>query len=329
MKHLLLLGAGFSRNWGGLLANEVFDDLLGRPGIATNEYLRTTMWRHRDKGGFEGALDDLQAAYKQNPATHRENLRQFQDAVIGVFDAMNRAFFQLPEFEFQNNVATMVRTFLVRFDAIFTLNQDVLLEHHYFRHIELTGIRRWDGAQLPGMRPIAPQAAGAGPDPSWGKLLWTPAGENRIEDQLQPTLKLHGSSNWRDSDDNTMLVIGGNKSADIGANGVLARYFTTFREMLSEGDTRLFIIGYGFRDKHVNDAIVDAAIHCGLKFFVVDPYGSGIARRVNPSSGGTIYAKGPLDEAFERGLIGASTRTLSETFGRDRISHEAVMRFFV
>jgi hypothetical protein len=28
MTHLLLTGAGFSKNWGGLLASEVFNDLL-------------------------------------------------------------------------------------------------------------------------------------------------------------------------------------------------------------------------------------------------------------------------------------------------------------
>jgi len=326
MKHLLLLGAGFSRNWGGLLANEMFDDLLSRSGIAANEYLRAILWRHRESGGFESALEDVQASYRQNPAAHRENLHQFQGAVIEAFDVMNRAFFELPAFEFQNDVATMVRTFLVRFDAIFTLNQDVLLEHHYFRHIELAGARRWNGAQLPGMRRIVPQAAGT--DSSWGKVLWTPGGDDRIEDRLQPLFKLHGSSNWRDSDDHAMLVIGANKSATIRASGVLAHYFRVFREMLSEGDTRLFIIGYGFRDQHINDAIVEAVRDRGLKFFVVDPHGSGIARRVNPSSGGATYAKAPLDDAFERGLIGASTRRLSETFGGDRVSHEAVMRFF-
>lgn len=32
MNHVLLLGAGFSRNWNGWLASEIMDDLLGRLG---------------------------------------------------------------------------------------------------------------------------------------------------------------------------------------------------------------------------------------------------------------------------------------------------------
>jgi hypothetical protein len=38
MPHYLLTGAGFSRNWGGWLANEAFEHLLGAPEI--DDYLR-------------------------------------------------------------------------------------------------------------------------------------------------------------------------------------------------------------------------------------------------------------------------------------------------
>jgi len=41
MTHLLLTGAGFSKNWGGLLASEVFNDLLsvGELDQATRDML--------------------------------------------------------------------------------------------------------------------------------------------------------------------------------------------------------------------------------------------------------------------------------------------------
>ena len=38
MPHHLLTGAGFTRNWGGWLANEAFEYLLGAPDV--DEYLR-------------------------------------------------------------------------------------------------------------------------------------------------------------------------------------------------------------------------------------------------------------------------------------------------
>jgi hypothetical protein len=142
MNHILLLGAGFSRNWGGLLANEIFDYLIGQDEVAQDGYLKDILWKHRTTGGFENALADVQVAFTKDPSKYDVSLRRLQAAVSKVFELMNRAFFAAPGIEFQQDIARTLRSFLVRFDAIFTLNQDVLLEHHYFRHIELTGVNR-------------------------------------------------------------------------------------------------------------------------------------------------------------------------------------------
>src|SRR5258708_39758664 len=60
MKHILLLGAGFSRNWGGWLASEVFEYLLGCPEVRKNQHLRRALWKSKDEGGFEQALSLVQ-----------------------------------------------------------------------------------------------------------------------------------------------------------------------------------------------------------------------------------------------------------------------------
>jgi len=327
MRHILLLGAGFSRNWGGLLANDVFDHLIGRKEIAQDEYLKRLLWTHRATGGFENALAEVQVASATDPAKYGASLSRFQAAVSDMFGRMNRAFFNSPRgMEFQDHKEQTLRTFLGRFDAIFTLNQDVFLDHHYFRHVELLDSRKWNGAQLPGLRRIPNTAPDT--DPSWGKDTWVPLESFRIENGLQPCFKLHGSSNWKDTEGGSLLVIGGEKSSAIQSQAVLRWYFEQFRQQLLEPGSKLFVIGYGFRDQHVNDVIIEAVRDQGLKFFVIDPIGSDIVRRVNPSYGGTIYAISELDDAFEKGLIGASQRGLSETIGNDQISHESVMTFF-
>jgi len=63
---------------------------------------------------------------------------------------MNNVFLDMPGIEFQQQQARMLRTFLVKFDAIFTLNQDILLDHHYLNdNIGLTAPQRWpNSAQL-------------------------------------------------------------------------------------------------------------------------------------------------------------------------------------
>jgi hypothetical protein len=149
-----------------------------------------------------------------------------------------------------------------------------------------------------------------------------------VDPKSQPFFKLHGSSNWRDSSDSTMLIIGGDKTCEIQRHPILSWYFSQFQEYLSKPDTRLMIIGYGFRDSHINDVITHAIQKDNLKFFVIDPSGADIVRKVNPSYGGQIYAPNNLDDAFKQGLIGASRRTLREIFGTDTVEHQKVQRFF-
>ena len=328
MGHILLLGAGFSRNWGGLLATEVFDQLIGHPDIREDAYLVQVLWDNKTSGGFENALAEVQLASARDPRRYAASLQRLQGAVSSVFENMNQAFFARGTMEFQEHQERLLRTFLVRFDTIFSLNQDVLLEHHYFRHVELAGARRWGGAQLPGMRRIPND--GAIVDSSWGRDTWVPLdpAQFRIEEGLQPCFKLHGSSNWRDAEDGQLLVIGGDKSRTIRSHAVLAWNFGRFRDYLAEPNMRLFVIGYSFRDSHINKAIIEAVRHRDLRFFVIAPSGSDVVRRANPSFGAPIYAPNDLDDAFRQGLIGASPRPLTETFGNDVVSHGNVMGFF-
>src|SRR6266849_7237355 len=123
MHNILLLGAGFSRNWGGWLADEAFEYLLGCPQIDPG--IRELLWRHRRAGGFEGALSELQEEYfRRGSGIAEQNLKKLQDSISLMFSHMDKAFVDVP-FECQNNYTEfMARTFLTRFDAIFSLNQD-------------------------------------------------------------------------------------------------------------------------------------------------------------------------------------------------------------
>jgi hypothetical protein len=241
----------------------------------TDRDLTKALWDNRNSGGFENALAKVQTAFTTDPEKYGDQLKRLQGA--SVLQGMNEAFFAGPTMEFQ------LRTFLVSFDAIFTLNQDVLLEHHYFRHVELVGAQKWRGAQLPGMRRIPNHEFIH--DSSWGKDSWVPVhpAQFRIENGLQPCFKLHGSSNWRDAEGGQLLVIGGNKSRTIRSHAVLAWSFDSFREYLAGPKAKLFVIGYGFRDSHLNKAIIEAVEHRSLQFFVIDRWGSDVVRRANPA----------------------------------------------
>ena len=322
MPHIALLGAGFSRNWGGWLAPEAFEYLLGCPQVDAD--IRNLLWQHRRAGGFEDALAQLQAEYTQrrDPATE-ERLARLQGAVRRMFMDMDAGFAAIGDFEPQNSRPYLVRSFLVRFDAIFTLNQDLLIERHYLNgNVSLAG-RDWTGWEIPGMQPLPGQDAANPADATWSPL--DPM-DFRLNRNLQPYFKLHGSSNWIDgSGDRQLLVMGGNKPATIEQHPILLWNHKQFSEYLSAPDTRLMVVGYSFGDHHINNVILNAARRGHLRLFIIDPCGADV---IDKNRHVPIYFPDPLVAGLGPCLIGASRRGVREIFGTDRVEHAKVMRFF-
>jgi SIR2-like domain len=326
---LILLGAGFSRNWGGWLASEAFEYLLGCREVVRDAHLRDLLWKHHLAGGFEDVLEELQIAYARDPQGNEKALFAFQAATSRMFDDMNRAFIDRTEWEFQNDQSHMVRTFLMKFEGIFSLNQDVLLERHYCNdNILLGSTGRWSGAQLPGLkRTPSPEPLNSN---CWARSTWVskPALEFKVDSGFQPIFKLHGSSNWKNAEGKPLLVMGGAKVGEIGRNPILSWYSQLFEQYLMAPNARLMVIGYGFRDPHINAAI-GRAVDRGLRMFVIAPEGPEIAIRLNPTRRpGQIVSPTELEGTLKQTLIGASRRPLSDIFGNDIAEFNKVMRFF-
>lgn len=66
-----------------------------------------------------------------------------------------------------------------------------------------------------------------------------------------------------------MSILGGSKQQAIGASSIVRSYLDAFENALSAADSRLMVIGYRFRDKHVNE-VLERAIARGLRLFVID-----------------------------------------------------------
>ena len=112
MKYVLLLGAGFSRNWGGWLAAEAFEYLLGSPELSPEN--TQLLWEHRRKGGFESALAELQGAHFRRGASEPEpRLANMHSAILEMFGAMNSAYEEV-NIELHNHAPNQVTTFLAR-----------------------------------------------------------------------------------------------------------------------------------------------------------------------------------------------------------------------
>jgi hypothetical protein len=190
MPHYLLTGAGFSRNWGGWLANEAFEYLLGCEEI--DDHLRHKLWQDKMSGsGFEDTLADLQQAYNHyRDAAVKEQLQILVSALAGMFNAMAQSFMRR-QFELNIDSRYSICSFLERFDAIFTLNQDTLLEYHYLHAV--VGRGRWSAARVPGVKPLnVGQQTGL----PFDRVALMQPDEFSLDPRIQPYFKLHGSCNW-------------------------------------------------------------------------------------------------------------------------------------
>jgi hypothetical protein len=324
---VLLTGAGFSRNWGGWLGTEAFEYLLGCPEI--DEHLRHLLWKNKSRGGgFEDALAELQVENSRGAGESvRKQLDDLQAAIVGMFNAMDHAFAGV-KFELQNQLEYLVRTFLVRFDAIFTLNQDLLLERHYLdQNIDLAQARRWSGWQLPGTKPLNPMPHAYDPDLE-KTAMRAPEDEANFKEHpgLQPYYKLHGSTNWTGGSGagGRLLIMGGNKAVEINQHPLLNWYHRQFREYLARA-RRLMIIGYSFSDTHINQGLINAAKRGSIEIFIVDPLGVDV---LNKQDTRHLQVPSELMSALQPRIIGASRRPFLSAFSTDRVEFDRLCRFF-
>jgi len=104
-------------------AAEAFEYLLGHPKIDSS--IRDVLWHNRSTG-FEAALSTLQ---ELSPRDNR--LERMLSALADMYSDMENAFEGI-RFNFENeHKEYSLVDFLWKFDAIFTLNQDLLLERFY------------------------------------------------------------------------------------------------------------------------------------------------------------------------------------------------------
>lgn len=318
--HFLLTGAGFSKNWGGLLASEVFNDLLSAPDI--DQATRQMLFRANEPfgGGFENVLGKLQAATDPENVKRREALTS---ALAGIFNEMGLGYMARQfEFSAQPDTRYALTPFLRRFQTIFTTNQDTLIEQKY---IPFSGLER--RAHLPGLKYINPGSATGSAHDSIAVMEPNPT-DFALSPTMQPYIKLHGSVNWVESRaGQRILIMGGQKTTIIKRFPLLSWYQEEFRKALLLPGARLMVMGYSFSDEHLNDAILAAVKESNLKLFIVDPGGVGIIDKRDKTAAVPI-PKSEDQELLEGRIIGVSTRPISTSFNDDVVENNRLQKFF-
>jgi SIR2-like domain len=311
---VLLTGSGFSKNWGGFVAREITNTLMSQ--LQNNPYLLPAL----NRGNFEDVLSQVQGEYLATRTAENQNrLDAMQKSLADVFGRMN-TYFAARQFEFSNDIAHSIQKFLVRFDAIFTLNQDLLIEVHYNnQNVAIWQGTRWQGYELPGVRELPSENPVAGR----ARSKWVPQDRFAQTPNMQPYFKLHGSTAWSAADGSSLMVMGRNKVGLIRSNAILRWNYEKFEEYLARPDTRLMVIGYGFADDHINASIVDAHQQGHLRLmYLVHPSGKVVLDRY-PTA--TIRVPQPIMEipCIE------CTVPLSAAFSTDHMAQSLLEGIFV
>jgi hypothetical protein len=312
--HILLTGAGFTKNFGGPLAKELWSIIFSNPALDAAPVVRDILRRDFDFESVYNAVmlgPMLPVGATDTGARWRSQQQALRKAVNDAYDYIDekvRGFVFRRDAPYPVNIYK-VQDFLARFAGtvrdpgfFFTLNQDLFVERQYYN----------------GPRPVLP---GIQHCPTWFTPDGTQTlGEERciisgLSDDVKFTgspfcyVKLHGSSNWYTADQETM-VIGQAKQAQIASQPILASYFDAFRAVLAKAGRRLLCVGYSFSDGHINDAIREG-VQAGLRVYVMSPESPDVLAA-------RLKAQQETGEIVWRGLAGYFQTDLKMLFPADQ-----------
>ena len=266
-KNILLTGAGFSANFGGCLGSQMWTRIFSSPEVQNHKKLVYFMKQvAKGSGQTDYKILDFESVYTQ--VLKVQNFGQAEkDAMIKAVEnaystlqlSMNE-FSKSPNIDLATCMNNLVNPFLIDGNHFFTLNQDLFIEQNTYLRTNIL----WPGIN---------HSSFNSDDAS--KRILIPETYSFSDLDLKKKsyyIKLHGSLNWYSSEGNEkIMVIGRTKENEISNFKLLSEYFKIFKNLISDYDVKILIIGYGFMDEHINEILRDGITKHGLKIYVLDP----------------------------------------------------------
>lgn len=256
---MLLTGAGFTHNFGGFLACEMWSKIFNNLLVQANAEAHRLL------------LDDFdfESVYSAKMSRGEETIKIIRKAVEAAYKDLDDT---IKNWVFNRDNPTALNTYglgeLLSFISsrgsdkgwFFTLNQDLYME-------------RKNNYRSPGASFGQPSVDGDGGGNVKLVALPDQAGVEKAKSTLNNAsyIKLHGSYGWVSSHGGNQMVIGKNKESDIDQEPLLKWYFEIFQNLIYEGDKKLLVIGYGFADNHINDILLKGVQEHRLSIYVINP----------------------------------------------------------
>ncbi len=274
-KNILLTGAGYTANFGGFVASDMYEKIFNNSRINSLSDTAGGIIRNSDDLDYEGIYSEIDASSSVNP----EDKILARELVVDAYKALDKELKRGPT-KANGTYSKFGRTLIQRIIGrgtqkgfFFTTNQDLLQESR--SGMKAYGIpisdaeklnkkqilERKDFIQLPNLKDIEKLKA---------RIQGTErhVGDYRDLNDLN-YIKLHGSYGWLSADGSDGMIFGKNKPRDLEKEPLLAFYLRLFREVLCKDGATLIVIGYSFRDKHINDVILEAVKNHDLHLVIV------------------------------------------------------------
>ena len=320
-KIALLTGAGFTKNFRGYLGGEMWSAIFSQPIVAESLRLRKDMLDCMD---FEQSYYHVMKGDAFSPDEKgllgKAVEKAFQE-MHAMIHGMSRHDKALLKFVLREIVARFAGSGEER-GFLFTLNQDLLMETFYHETDPVLGKFKLSIPMIDAQPWVFSQKAPSHfrqrewikvPDEATVEALklkfWDSEPDKRF-----CYIKLHGSYGWRSADGSNAMVIGGEKERRISSEPILRAYFTIFEDVLRGPDCKLLIIGYGFKDRHINKRIVDAVTNHGLRVYIVSPSQPQEFRREFGLASGSH-----VDAIWDEGMHGYYRGTLYDLIDMDKL----------
>jgi hypothetical protein len=270
--NILFTGAGFTANFGGFLAKEMWAIIFNNSKLKSHPAIKTLL---KDDFDFESIYSKV------------TNSSDFSDEEKSAFHEIIRESYSTLDDIIKNYNFTGTDPYGVNIYGIrellnlfsrngtetgihFTLNQDLFMERQFSRQpFGFVGLKYKDYLQTIQSKRIDPESRIQIP----GKAELDEFAKNSMSNCGDFYAKLHGSHGWLSVNGGDQMVLGTGKSEEIQKEPLLNFYFDLFEKALFRDDVKILIIGYGFRDKHINNYLVKAIQDHNLKLYIISTEG--------------------------------------------------------
>lgn len=263
---ILLTGAGFTANFGGFLAKEMWSKIFNNPKLNNAGILKLELRKNFD---FEDLYSRVMGNRIPNLPAHEPHV--FVESLNEAYLAMDKVI-RDPVWEYFGVHPANLRSFLEFFQQsdhsevapCFTLNQDLFMERTFgWQPLGPTSMRYRGTFGNLERTDLDSDGQKALPTDEELEVYKSSFSENFLY------VKLHGSQKWISSDGSHTKIIGINKRDAIEKVPLLRWYFALFEQALFRQNVKLVVIGYSFRDDHINACIAKAISEYGLKLYII------------------------------------------------------------